>query len=577
MVTETEVQGIVFEGTKADKEVARRVLELLQARGRFMSSNAPIRVSLSSIAEYFTSQNDEAAAKRLESALSANSAIFQIEEAGGERVAATTRDGRRPSGEQAASSHTFAQRFMTPLPKPERPAQPVRERARIDPSWASVSSILSGMDLENDLDLDLVEEDEEAIAVDQPEEVAAVDAIEEVDVEAELPTAAPARTITLPVVAPTDVTGVDDLQLATAIRDGLRGDARVATFGEQWMMEDRVPRFSRGDLRRMKEYLQEQEQPLTDDVLVQDVLNVRPGSPEFETVRFALNFRLSREHREFEFVGTSNQRFWSTTGLAQIGTSRRKPNEIGTDYRFLLESLPEQPAFRSETVVNHVLTFYEYNHGLLPYDAELQALLPGPLVQNQKSTVLTFESPQSYTTYLVELRFQTPNRGGFILGLDDLYAENLVPGAILSISSTENDGHYLVEFIAEGNQAERLLELDERRAPRYVFRPTTFTCGVDASMLLTEEKFNRLNGEKPLDDKVRRRPEAVIAATFERVGDHREANFSADFATLLAGVNIERPMSAGLLRNVLDHDDTGAFSRDPDKTDAYTYVPGSTP
>jgi hypothetical protein len=69
----------------------------------------------------------------------------------------------------------------------------------------------------------------------------------------------------------------------------------------------------------------------------------------------------------------------------------------------------------------------------------------------------------------------------------------------------------------------------------------------------------------------------VIAVTFERVGDDSEGNFSADFTTLLAGVNVERPMSATLLRNVLDNDDTGAFSRDPEKEDAYTYVPGNTP
>ena len=34
------------------------------------------------------------------------------------------------------------------------------------------------------------------------------------------------------------------------------------------MLEERVPRFSRGDMRRLREYIQEQEQPLTDDVLL---------------------------------------------------------------------------------------------------------------------------------------------------------------------------------------------------------------------------------------------------------------------------------------------------------------------
>jgi hypothetical protein len=214
---------------------------------------------------------------------------------------------------------------------------------------------------------------------------------------------------------------------------------------------------------------------------------------------------------------------------------------------------------------------------LLPYDAQMQAVLPAAMVPGQKSAVLTFECPQSFTTYLVELRYPTPNRGGFVLGLDDFYTENLVPGAVIAIQRTENDGHYRVEYVPESARSEELLELDERRAPRYVFRPTTFACGVEDERLLTEARFGGLANEKPLDDKVRRRPEAVVAATFERIGERRDANFSVDFPTLLAGVNIERPMSEALLRSVLENDDTGAFSRDPDAPDSYTYVPGTSP
>jgi hypothetical protein len=223
------------------------------------------------------------------------------------------------------------------------------------------------------------------------------------------------------------------------------------------------------------------------------------------------------------------------------------------------------------------LTFYEFIHGLLPYDAEMQELLPGPMAPSQRSAVLTFECPQSFTTYLVELRYPTPNRGGYILGLDDFYTENLVPGAIIAIQRTENDGHYRVEYLAESARSDQLLELDERRSPRYVFRPTTFACGVEDSLLLSEDRFGNLANEKPLEEKVRRRPEAVVAATFERIGESREGNFSAEFPTLLAGVNIERPVSAALLRTILENDDTGAFSRDPDTLDSFTYVPGSTP
>jgi hypothetical protein len=532
------------------------------ARGMFMAATAPIRVPVASLAEHLESQGEPGAADRILAVAAANPTVFAVEEFDGSHFLVTTREGRAPVAPFADARHTFAARFLTPLPKPDRPTARVRPRPQ-----EPIVDVLAGFEL-----------GEGAAPAAEPEAAAATEAVAALPTEAEAPLApAAARTITTQAAAPTDVTGVDDVALAVAIREGLAGDPRVAHFGEQWLMEDRVPRFSRGDLRRMREYMQEKEQPVTDDDLVQDVLAVRPGSADFALMRFAVNYRLSNEHREFEFVGTGNQRFWSTSGLPQIGTTRRKLNEIGTDFRYLLEELPEAAAPRTREAVDHTLTFYEFVHGLLPYDTELQALLPAPMMPGQKSAVLTFECPQVFTTYLVELRYPTPNRGGFVLGLDDFFAENLVPGAVISIQRTENDGHYRVEYVPESARSESLLELDERRSPRYVFRPTTFACGVEEDRLLDEARFGGMANEKPLDDKVRRRPEAVVAATFERIGERRDANFTAEFSTLLAAVNVERPMSERLLRAILEHDDTGAFSRDPDAADSYTYVPGTSP
>jgi hypothetical protein len=558
MVEQRERPTLELSGTKREQAFATNLLNLMLARGMFMSSNAPIRVSVSSLADYLESQGEKGAADRILSAASANPTVFATEDVDGGPFLLTTRDGRAPVVASTDVRHTFAARFLTPLPKPERSAAP---RARPRPQ-EPVVDVLAGLEL-GEVTAPSVEPEEQAAIV--PDE-----APEEIPV-------AVARTITTQAATATDVTEVDDLNLAVAIRERLAGDPRVAHFGEQWLMEDRVPRFSRGDLRRLRDYMQEKEQPLTDEDLVQDVLAVRPGAPDFVLVRFAINYRLSNEHREFEFVGTGNQRFWSTSGLPQIGTTRRKLNEIGTDFRYLLDDSEAEIASRSLESIDHTLTFYEFIHGLLPYDAQMQALLPAAMVPGQKSAVLTFECPQSFTTYLVELRYPTPNRGGFVLGLDDFYTENLVPGAVIAIQRTENDGHYRVEYVPESARSEELLELEERRAPRYVFRPTTFACGVEDERLLTEARFGGLANEKPLDDKVRRRPEAVVAATFERIGERRDANFSVDFPTLLAGVNIERPMSEALLRSVLENDDTGAFSRDPDAPDSYTYVPGTSP
>ena len=470
------------------------------------------------------------------------------------------------------SVYAWDRPFTRTVPQEEPTPEPVEELAAeetITPATDDLARLII-----EEPGLDFVDLTDEAEIEPAPAEIAAEPEVAEpqpVPAPVEQPVApAPRRAPTLRV---SDFSGVDDDALSAAISDRLAADQRFASFNGQWMTEDRVPRLSRGDLRRIKEYIQEQEQPLTDDVLVQDVLGGRPNSPDFDLLRFAINFRLSREHRDYDFVGTNGQRFWSTSTMPQIGTTRRKPNELGTDYRYLLDEAPDPVAHRSVDTVLHVVTFFEYYHGLLPYDAEVQALLPAPVQPEQRTAMLTFETPQSYTTFLVELRYPTPNRGGFILGLDDFFNENLVPGALIQIQSTENDGHYRVEFLPADSRTSRLLELDERRSQRYVFHDVELACEVDDAMLLNEDRFGALANDRPVDDKVRRRPESVVAATFERLGHKSGPGFTATFADLYAAVNVERPISETLLRRVLETDESGAFAKDPDASDAYSYVP----
>jgi hypothetical protein len=556
-----------FTGSKAEQEHAAELLRLMQSVGRFMSVNAPIRLSLDSAVEFFAGQN--ISKNDLVAAISANPETFQLDESGEVPTIISTRAGAFSAERRIDRSHDFTTRLMTPAPKREEADSTLRPRPRMDSSW-SVFDVQT-----TDLDARPAASLAQSFALTAPVEEAIAE-VAEAEIE-EVVATEPARTITVPVAATpaTDVTDASDADLEVALIERLGADGQVAMFDGQWMLEDRVPRFSKGELRKLKDYIAEQEQPLTDEVLIQDVLDVRPRSADFELMRFALNYRLSKEHRDFEFVGTSGQRFWSTSALAPIGTTLRKPNEIGTDFKFLLDEASSAASYRSRKELSHVLSFYEFTLGLLPYDSELQELMGAPVTPNQRTAVLTFECPQVYTTYLVELRYPTPNRGGFIVGLDDFYNENLVPGALLSIRATDNDGHFIVEYVSAPSQSQRLLELEERKQ-RYVFRPTSFACGVIEESLLTEELWSSLNGEKPLDDKTRRRPEAVAAATFERLGKQFEGGgFTASFAQLFAGVNIERPFSETLLRSILENDDSGAFAKDPDGPDDYTYIPGS--
>ncbi|MGI8484377.1 MAG: hypothetical protein ACR2OU_08940 [Thermomicrobiales bacterium] len=588
MVADQLVQSIDYSGSAKSKQLAAKAFEILRAQGMFMSDNAPIRVSVEALSAFLQTTGD-ATPSQVETALRDNPDVFGIETREDKPWVVTTRAGRHPVEETESMSHTFAARFLTPEPKPIAPPAPRRERARVDPSWANFS-ISDYADLEEEEDFDdelldqevdvvvaeavvipddidfvveplepLTEETEPEVAAASaaapapaPESTPAPELVAEHVAAEPVPEAAP-KPVAAPKGAGTDLSSFEDAAIADALRVRLASDVHVAHFGDQWMSEDRVPRLSRGDLRRIKEYIEEQEQPLTDAMLVQDVLGSRANSAEFDLMQFAVNFRLSREHKEFDFVGTTDQRFWSTTSLAPIGTTRRKPNEIGTDYRFLLEEVGDTAIeHRSVTSIDHIVTFYEYNLGLLPYDADMQRLLPAPLLPDQRSVVLTFEIPQLYTTYLAELRYPTPNRGGFLLGLDDFFAESLVPGAMIAISATENDGHYKLEFIASKDRSERLLELDDRRSPRYLFRPTTFASEVADEWLISEDRFPTLGSEKPLDDKIRRRPDAVLEATFERIGiDDGEGGKLATFADLLAAANVERPFTDALLRNTL--------------------------
>ena len=616
MTSDTGELILAFNGTKKFKDIATNMFNTMRMRGAFMSDDAPIRVSVAELAGFIGETE-----KNLEKVVSENPEVFAIE-TNSEGVASivTTRVGRVPLDITVENNHDLKARFMTPEPKPAPRPRPVREVVRTNEAWSTFvgETILP----EDDEEFGFAEPaDEEIVATEpvaeaavadvidpepiavEPEaaEPAAAEVVEEApavpdeeempaqqveaepvspdpvepveDVRPEIPvfeevvaTPTPAR----PLGDPTDFSNTDADALAEALERQFSNHSHVAFFGGRWMTTDRAHRLSRGNIRDIRQYIEEQEQPLTDEMIVEDVLRVRPGNSEYANTVFGLNYWLGRE-RDFEFVGTRDQRFWSVSDLPPLGTTLRKPNDIGSDYRFLTDGVePEQVAHRSVESIDHIVTFYEWNLGLLPYDERMQELFPAPMLADQRSAVFTFEIPQLYTTYLVELRYPTPTRGGFFLGLDDLYFDSLVPGAMLSVSATENDGHYKVEYLTDDEQNDRLLEIDEKR-PRYHFRPTTYACGVDTAWLLNEDRFPNLAGLKPMSDRERRKIATVVETTFERVGmDDGNGGLLASFEDLMAAINIERPVSAELLRGELElHSDiTG------DDDNGYTYAAG---
>ncbi len=367
---------------------------------------------------------------------------------------------------------------------------------------------------------------------------------------------------------------------AAILRAALTEDFRFVNFDEQWYLDDLVERFSKGDIRRIKDYLAETNEALSDRTFLTDLFNKRPTDPDYEAYRFSLNYRLLKEKKEFEFVGVADERLWLTANSTVIH-QKRKASEIGQDYRYLDEpALAESEDAVSGTgdkrKLEHTLSYYEYENGFLPLDRAAREFFPTAVLDDQRAAIFRFESPQLYVTYLVELRFPSPNRGGYLVGLDEFY-QNLVPGANFAIEATARPNVYTITFNRlSAQQEERLLQFDERRS-RYVFRPVLFNVQTDAQMLLSEARFPRLESLHRLDEAERKRPELVVSRTFEVVGDTVERDGNSVHWALLddlfPAVNIQRPFSRAYLRAILTSSQHPYFSSDPEGGDSYYYDP----
>jgi hypothetical protein len=568
MQTEQTVAGPQFEGSSEQQELAGRLFHIFQARGRFFSDRAPIRLTLSQLAEFMQQQNPRVKdwSSRIDEALSRSSAVFAREETEGEIVFATTRSGRYPSTEPSTAERPMlARRFATPEPKREirqtrrsavRPSLPLPDflqpTVEAPIAWEAVEPRTPA---------------EAAAAARASLSAAEVPSLDELLAEQPVSvTGAPAAI---------EVATASNEDLVDAVRTSLSREMAVANWGDLWMAEDRVQRFSRGDLHRIEGFLREQDGIATDEDIVQDILGIRPTAPEYASMRFALNYRMSRETKEFEYIGTDTEGLWALTNLPQVGVTRRKPAEIGQDYRFLLEYRTPEPGLE-DGLVEHVLSFYEYTHGVLPLDASLATIMPKPGFAEQRAARLYFESPQTNEEVVAELRFPTANRGGFIAGLSEFFADNLIPGAVITIERTERSNRFLLEYFRVSGEDRRLLHLDERKG-KYAFRSTTFYCATQDEFVLSEHRYPKLADAKPLDERARRRPEQVVAVTFERVGENTgtaaEPRYMAMFTDILAAANVERPVSPELLRDILTGGTHREFSADESTDDVFYYTP----
>lgn len=561
-----------FAGSAAEQALARELMQVMRFSGQLYSSYTPIRQPLAALTAYVTTRNlttgDAAAA--VEAAVRANPTVFALQTEDGTMYVVTTKDGVVPQPFLEDTSHRLVTRLTEPAPTPVVAPRPIVERETINTNWYKEIVVPEGM----------TDEDDEETPAPFAEIAELAAAHQSAVLEGPLDTAvAPAEAAEEAAAEAEEVAeaATDPGTPAGRLAASLAADNRFVSFGPEYFLRDLLTSFGRNDSRRIRDYLIERREPLSDVDILLDVRNMRRSDPEFESARLSLNLHLSGES-DYDFVGTNERRLWSVQGLPSLSSDRRKATDIGTDYRVLLEypsdaEIPADEDASDMEYVEHTLTYYEYEYGVLPLDGELAQFFPKAYLAGQRTAVVTFEAPQHYQTFNIEIRFPTSNRGGFLSGFGTFFHENLIPGALFTIERGDTAGTYRIQYLQVSGQERKLLSLDEKKA-RFTFKPATFYCATRESMLLSDNRLARMAQLKPLDTKERRLLSRVVAAAFARVGESvgdAEGRMVAEFDDLYAVASIERPISPAALRAVLMSDKDGFAEEDQ----LYYYTPSA--
>jgi hypothetical protein len=577
-----------FTGNADQKALAEQVFSIMQAQGAFFASDAPIRQTLGNLADFFASQRniDRAqASQEIDEALQQNAAIFTREVLEDDEIIYVISRRGTYVPRQDVNTHMFKQRLYqpeNPLPIDDisvvvtttRPALTTVEPVFISDYWQQQAGILpipsENIEVDDTTLVGLGEVSDSSIY----DTIVTDDAIIGEPVEVEEPVAEVISSgsqntlIALPNGIQIDLgRSVEDLMtqygptLVSQFRQALENDPlrRIVSFGNDTYPEASVANFGKNDLRRIRDYLMEVGEPLLDTQLIADIFYHNPRQADYEPFRFALNYRLNRE-KDFEFVGVQGARLWSTKGLTSIGGKRMKASDMGQIASYLEEDFDDSlnntsvEEIREQGSITHVLSFFEWEYGILPLTKALATLLPAPMLADQRVAVLRFDSPLHYSSALVELRYPTGNRGGWLQGLEDFFHERLIPGSIITISRTEEPHVFALTYEEQAESTERLLVFDEKKN-KFAFSNIAYYSTVEPSMLVEQQRFGRLRNLKALPMNERRKGDLVLEHVFaiigEPVGTRSEPRYFATTEDLLVGLNVLRPASESYLEHLL--------------------------
>jgi hypothetical protein len=576
----------VFQGNAEEQALAERIFEVMtRSYGSLYARDALIRQSISNLAAFLAQGEDsEKLQARIDKVVQHNPEVFAREEREGEVIVATTRGGRSMA-RPADTMHTFRERLYepaNPLPVDDisnivttvRQTIPAPEPVLISSYWRGVANVPA---------------EGETVPVEAEPEVvpSAVVPVEAEEQPAAVPQVTMAQVSTTSIVL-SDGTTVDlslplDQILAehgvafqAELRAALDDDPlrRLVSFGDRYYPQDGLRNFGKNDLRRIRDFIIEQGGPVPDTTILTDLYRERPTNANFEIERFALDYRLARE-KDFEFVGMQGAHLWSAKGLPAIGGKRLKASDIGQLFSYLQDGYDDTAGEAVEAMALHTLTFFEWEYGVLPFEEALAAILPQPLLDDQRTAVIRIEVPQHYNNaYLCEVRFPTGTRGGWIWGLEELFREYVVPGVTISIAPTE-EPHVFTLGYDEAPEAEaKLLHLEEKRN-RFVFMSQQYYAAADEALLPSQAQHGKLRNLKMLPMNDRKKADVVLTHVFETIGEQlgskEEPLYWISFDELFMAMNVLRPISRAYLTHLLGSDDV--YNADEATVGAWYYKP----
>lgn len=371
----------------------------------------------------------------------------------------------------------------------------------------------------------------------------------------------------------------------------MRESPEFVNFAEEWFLREFLLPIEEGHLN-LAEAVLDLAGGLSAVEEIARVLDL-PGESSRAVQTFSLNYALlTDEEGRFEFAGTKERTEWRLPRLAERKAVRfeKSPKDISLDHVLdeVVEIVGDGAAVGEVGGLverwSHVLTFYDWHWGHLPYNRGASELFVRPLFHDQRSTRLQFLFPDSGEVFPVVLYYPRGRELGW-LGSRELReffgARELVPGATILIESTatsDSEGLYQINYYPAS--ATRLEMLDYEESGQPVFRRMSVRCEVDEQMSLPRSRFTALETLKLLDEDERRVTPSLLVAAFQRVAEKLLRGlgivYRVSFADLFVATNIERPFPETILRAIFEQgaypcfylDEEGFYVYDPSRSEA---------